>query len=156
MAGAFLAGAAFLLPETTALNSAPARNLGVFVALICTVAPVRGLRPRRALRACASKMPKPLSATRSPLATAFFVSSMKDSTMSVTSRLVWPSFAATESIRSALFTGKTFQENRRVRNRRMSTSKNYCELTDNAIRHTVILVTPKIIWCRKAFNRWSE
>ena len=114
LAGAFFAGAAFLAgadlltiflaPETTALNSVPGRNLGSLVALIFTVSPVRGLRPRRALRAWLSNTPKPLTATFSPRTTAFLVSSMNASTMSVTSRLLWPSRPATASISSALFT----------------------------------------------------
>ena len=118
---AFLAGAAFFAaagpagalatsffaPDTTALNSAPGRNFGSLVALIFTVSPVRGFRPRRAFRACCSKTPKPLIATFSPLITAFFVSSMKASTISVTSRLLCPRRSATTSMSSALFTRKT-------------------------------------------------
>ena len=94
----------FLAPETTPLNSAPGRNFGSLVALIFTASPVRGLRPIRALRAVDSNTPKPATATLLPFATAFFVSSRKASTMSVTSFLLWPRRSATLSIRSALFT----------------------------------------------------
>ena len=104
----FAAGStSFLAPETTPLNSAPGRNFGSFVALIFTASPVRGLRPIRALRAVDSNTPKPATATLSPFATAFFVSSRNASTMSVTSFLLWPRRSATLSIKSALFTSGT-------------------------------------------------
>ena len=104
---AALGSTSFLAPDTTPLNSAPGRNFGSLVALIFTVSPVRGLRPRRALRAEDSNTPKPLTATLLPLATAFLVSWRNASTMSLTSFLLWPSLADTLSIRSALFTSCT-------------------------------------------------
>ena len=101
---AFLAGAAFFLPETIALNSAPARNFGTEVALIFTVAPVCGLRPVRAGRSFFSKLPKPVMDTLSPEATALTISSKTASTASEAAFLLPSRRAATASISSALFT----------------------------------------------------
>jgi len=60
----------FFAPETTALNSAPALNLGTAVFLARLRSPVRGLRTMREGRTTFSKAPKPVMATFSPLATS--------------------------------------------------------------------------------------
>ncbi len=91
LAGAFLPGAAFFTAATAfcagtfanffaplviALNSAPARKAGTEVFFTCTAAPVAGLRALRAARSRFSKIPKPVSLTWSPLATAAYTVSI--------------------------------------------------------------------------------
>src|ERR1700759_241663 len=46
---------------TASFNALPGRNFGTLAALILMVAPVRGLRPARAARLPAEKVPKPTS-----------------------------------------------------------------------------------------------
>jgi hypothetical protein len=69
----------FFAPETTALRSAPALNLGIAVFLALMRSPVRGLRTQRASRTRFSKEPKPVMATFSPLATSRVIVSSTDS-----------------------------------------------------------------------------
>src|SRR5690242_12280871 len=57
-------------PLTSALKSAPARNLGTEDFGTSMVAPVAGLRAVRAGRSLFSNTPNPVMATLSPLATA--------------------------------------------------------------------------------------
>ena len=66
---ALLRGRGLLSPFTTALKSAPARNLGTDDFGTLMVAPVAGLRAVRAGRTAFSKTPNPVIATLSPLAT---------------------------------------------------------------------------------------
>jgi hypothetical protein len=66
-------------PETTALRSAPALNLGIAVFLAFIRSPVRGLRTQRASRTRFSKEPKPVIATFSPRATSRVMVSITDS-----------------------------------------------------------------------------
>src|SRR3984957_11427752 len=67
--GYFFFAVSFLSPLTTALKSAPARNLGTDDRGTLMVAPVAGLRAVRAGRMAFSKTPNPVIATLSPLAT---------------------------------------------------------------------------------------
>ncbi|MDX6325580.1 MAG: hypothetical protein QOK15_1934 [Nocardioidaceae bacterium] len=69
----------FLAPETTALSSAPAVNLGIAVFLALMRSPVRGLRTQRASRTRFSNDPKPVIATFSPRATSRVIVSSTDS-----------------------------------------------------------------------------
>ena len=69
----------FFAPETTALSSAPALNLGTAVFLALIRSPVRGLRTQRASRTFFSNDPKPVIATFSPLATSRVMVSSTDS-----------------------------------------------------------------------------
>jgi hypothetical protein len=92
-AAAFLAGAdaflatsdafgsfgSFFWPDTTALRSAPAVNLGIAVFFAFTRSPVRGLRTHRASRMRFSNEPKPVIATFSPRATSRVMVSSTDS-----------------------------------------------------------------------------
>jgi hypothetical protein len=92
-AAAFLAGAdaflatseafgsfgSFFLPDTTALRSAPAVNLGIAVFFAFTRSPVRGLRTHRASRMRFSNEPKPVIATFSPRATSRVMTSSTES-----------------------------------------------------------------------------
>jgi hypothetical protein len=92
-AAAFLAGAdaflatseafgsfgSFFWPDTTALRSAPAVNLGIAVFLAFTRSPVRGLRTHRASRMRFSNEPKPVIATFSPRATSRVMTSSTES-----------------------------------------------------------------------------
>jgi len=49
---------------TASLSAFAARNFGTRIALICTASPVRGLRPTRAGRTFAEKIPSPAIETR--------------------------------------------------------------------------------------------
>jgi hypothetical protein len=69
----------FLLPETNALSSAPAVNLGTAVFLALIRSPVRGLRTHRASRTRFSNDPKPVIPTFSPRATSRVIVSRTDS-----------------------------------------------------------------------------
>jgi len=69
----------FFAPDTTALRSAPALNLGMAVFLALMRSPVLGLRTHRASRTRFSNEPKPVMATFSPLATSRVMVSMTDS-----------------------------------------------------------------------------
>ena len=69
----------FFAPETTALRSAPAVNLGIAVFFAFTRSPVRGLRTQRASRTRFSNEPKPVMATFSPRATSRVITSSTDS-----------------------------------------------------------------------------
>ena len=62
--------ASFFWPETMSLKLVPARNFGMRVFLILTVSPVLGLRPVRAARFARSNVPKPVMPTLPPLATS--------------------------------------------------------------------------------------
>ena len=96
-AGAFFAEACAFFAEawaffsaargfsTNALNSAPALNFGTGLAFTLMVRPSKGLFIVRALRWNCSKMPKPLIATFSPLATSALMVSMTASTASAAS-----------------------------------------------------------------------
>src|SRR5690349_17070799 len=89
-------------PLTSALKSAPARNLGTEELGTWMVAPVAGLRAVRAGRSLFSKTPKPVMATLSPLATADWMVSSTAFTASVADFLS-PSRPEIASIRSRLF-----------------------------------------------------
>jgi D-alanine-D-alanine ligase len=89
-------------PLTSALKSAPARNLGTEELGTWMVAPVAGLRPVRAGRSLFSKTPNPVMATLSPLATADWMVSSTAFTASVADFLS-PSRSEIASIRSRLF-----------------------------------------------------
>src|SRR6267154_559400 len=78
----FLAGT-FFSPLTTALKSAPARNLGTDDLGTRMVAPVAGLRAVRAGRTAFSNTPNPVIATLSPLATVTWIVSRSAFTASV-------------------------------------------------------------------------
>jgi hypothetical protein len=69
----------FLAPDTTALSSAPAVNLGTAVFFALILSPVRGLRTQRASRTRFSNDPKPVIATFSPRATSRVMVSRTDS-----------------------------------------------------------------------------
>jgi hypothetical protein len=77
----FAAGSlgSFFCPETTALSSAPAENLGIAVFFALTLSPVRGLRTHRASRIRFSNEPNPVIATFSPRATSRVMTSSTDS-----------------------------------------------------------------------------
>src|ERR1700745_616599 len=87
---------------TSALKSAPARNLGTEELGTWMVAPVAGLRAVRAGRSLFSKTPNPVRATLSPLATADWMVSSTAFTASVADFLS-PSRPEIASIRSRLF-----------------------------------------------------
>ena len=89
-------------PLTSALKSAPARNLGTEELGTWIVAPVAGLRAVRAGRSLFSKTPNPVMATLSPLATADWMVSSTAFTASVADFLS-PSRPEIASIRSRLF-----------------------------------------------------
>src|SRR6185437_7691463 len=89
-------------PLTSALKSAPARNLGTDELGTWMVAPVAGLRAVRAGRSLFSKTPNPVMATLSPLATADWMVSSTAFTASVADFLS-PSRPEIASIRSRLF-----------------------------------------------------
>src|SRR6201984_2400069 len=89
-------------PLTSALKSAPARNLGTEELGAWMVAPVAGLRAVRAGRSLFSKTPNPVRATLSPLATADWMVSSTAFTASVADFLS-PSRPEIASIRSRLF-----------------------------------------------------
>ena len=89
-------------PLTSALKSAPARNLGTEELGTWMVAPVAGLRAVRAGRSLFSKTPNPVMATLSPLATADWMASSTAFTASVADFLS-PSRPEIASIRSRLF-----------------------------------------------------
>jgi len=69
LADAALSLGSFLAPETTFLNSAPARNFGTALFFARTRWPVAGLRTIRDGRMVFSNAPNPVMATFSPLAT---------------------------------------------------------------------------------------
>ena len=89
-------------PLTSALKSAPARNLGTEDFGTWMLAPVAGLRAVRAGRSLLSKTPNPVMATLSPLATADWMVSSTALTASVADFLS-PSRTEIASIRSRLF-----------------------------------------------------
>jgi hypothetical protein len=97
------AEAIFLVPAMTSLKPWPGRNAGTEVFLTFTASPVRGLRAVRALRTRFSKTPKPVIATRSPLATARWISSTTLSSAAVAT-LRSPRRVTSVSMSSALFT----------------------------------------------------
>ena len=94
----------FLVPLTTSLKLAPGLNFGTEVFFSLTEAPVAGLRPVRAGLSRFSKEPKPVSTTRSPLATVRVTVSSKASTAVVTVLLSTATRSATASMSSDLFT----------------------------------------------------
>ena len=98
--GAF---ASFLVPVTTSLKPCPALNAGVNDFFTLTVSPVRGLRAVRAFRMRFSKVPKPVMPTRSPRATARWISSRTPSRAAVAARRS-PRRCTRASISSVLFT----------------------------------------------------
>src|SRR5947199_8784326 len=91
----------FLL--TAFLSSAPGVNFATLRAAILIVAPVCGLRPLRAFLWDTEKVPKPISATRSPF---FRAAVMLSTVVSIADAawvlLIWQP-AAIRSTRSALF-----------------------------------------------------
>ena len=89
-------------PLTSALKSAPGRNLGTEDSGTSMVAPVAGLRAVRAGRSLFSKTPNPVMATLSPLATADWMVSSTAFRASVADFLS-PSRSEIASIRSRLF-----------------------------------------------------
>ena len=89
-------------PLTSALKSAPARNLGTEELGTWMVAPVAGLRAVRAGRSLFSKTPNPVMATLSPLATADWIASRTAFTASVADFLS-PNRPEIASISSRLF-----------------------------------------------------
>src|SRR5690242_19535933 len=78
-----LAAGIFFSPLTTALKSAPARNLGTDDLGTLMVAPVAWLRAVRAGRTAFSNTPNPVIATLSPLATVTWIVSRSALTASV-------------------------------------------------------------------------
>jgi hypothetical protein len=95
----------FLSPDTTALNSAPGRNLGTADFLTRTRSPVRGLRTFLAGRTIFSKAPKPVMATFSPRATSRAMVSTTASSASDATFLLSANCAASVSMNWDLFTG---------------------------------------------------
>src|SRR5882724_11928220 len=92
------------LPLLTAFfNSAPAVNLATLRAAILMVAPVCGLRPLRAFLAETENVPKPISATRSPLRKDDVMLSTVVSMAVAACVLLMSQPAAILSMRSALF-----------------------------------------------------
>src|SRR5438034_8153725 len=93
----------YLLRLTAFLSSAPAVNFATLRAAILIVAPVCGLRPLRAFLCDTEKVPKPISATRSPF---FRAAVMLSTVVSIADPawvlLIWHP-AAIRSMRSALF-----------------------------------------------------
>src|SRR5208282_1583680 len=89
-------------PLTSALKSAPGRNLGTEDFGTSMVAPVAGLRAVRAGRSLFSKTPNPVMATLSPLATADWMVSSTAFKASVADFLS-PNRPEIASIRSRLF-----------------------------------------------------
>jgi len=103
LAAGFAAGfSSALLPLTSALKSAPGRNLGTEDAATWISAPVAGFRAVRAGRSLFSKTPKPVMATLSPPATADWMASRTAFSASVAVFLS-PSRPEIASIRSRLF-----------------------------------------------------
>ncbi len=98
--GAFLTDGpsfgSFLLPLTRSLKPWPGRNRGTEVFLTLTFSPVCGLRAKRAERSTFSKVPKPVTDTRSPATTARTMVSSTASTASAAA-LRPPSCSATAS-----------------------------------------------------------
>src|SRR5215472_8051459 len=91
----------FLL--TAFFNSAPAENFATLRAAILIVAPVCGLRPLRAFLCETEKVPKPISATRSPFLRAEVMLSTVVSIAPAACVLLMWQLAAILSMRSALF-----------------------------------------------------
>src|SRR5579863_7492308 len=91
----------FLL--TAFFSSAPGVNFATLRAAILMVAPVCGLRPLRAFLADTEKVPKPISATRSPLRRAEVILSTAVSIAVVACALLISHAPAILSTRSALF-----------------------------------------------------
>src|SRR5215472_12385735 len=91
-----------LSPLTSALKSAPARNLGTEDFGTWMVAPVAGLRAVRAGRSLFSNTPNPVIATLSPLATADWMVSRTAFSASAADFLS-PRRPESASIRSRLF-----------------------------------------------------
>jgi hypothetical protein len=81
----------------------PAENFGTVVAAIESFSPVFGFLPSRAARADALKVPKPISETDSPLATALTIAPVTASSALAASTLVSPASSAIASISSDLF-----------------------------------------------------
>ncbi len=98
-------GLSSCVPATSALNCAPGRNDGTWVASTRTVSPVRGLRATRGARSRFSNTPKPVIVTLSPRWTARTTASTKPSTTAVVVRRSVPSFSVRLSMSSALFIG---------------------------------------------------
>src|SRR5438552_14176129 len=91
----------FLL--TAFFSSAPGVNLATFRAAILIVAPVCGLRPLRAFLWETEKVPKPISATRSPFLRAeVMLSTVVSIAAAAVALLMWQ-LAEIRSMRSALF-----------------------------------------------------
>src|SRR2546430_198436 len=88
---------------TAFFRSAPAENFATFRAAILMVAPVCGLRPLRAFLCDTEKVPKPISATRSPFFKADVMLSTVVSIAVAACTLLMPLPDAIRSIRSALF-----------------------------------------------------
>src|SRR6185312_15094359 len=91
-------------PRFTAFfSSAPAVNFATRRAAILMVAPVCGFRPLRAFLCEMEKVPKPISATRSPFFNAPVMLSMAVSMALPACTLLMPAPDAIRSIKSALF-----------------------------------------------------
>ncbi len=86
----------FLLPLTRSLKPWPGRKRGTEVFLTLTRSPVCGLRAKRAERSTFSKVPNPVTETRSPATTARTMVSSTASTASAAA-LRPPSCSATAS-----------------------------------------------------------
>src|SRR5947207_5321481 len=93
----------YLLRLTAFLSSAPAENFATLRAAILIVAPVCGLRPLRAFLCETEKVPKPMSATRSPFLSAEVMLSTVVSMAPAAWVLLICQLAAILSMRSALF-----------------------------------------------------
>src|SRR6266699_757958 len=93
----------YLLRLTAFFSSAPAENFATLRAAILIVAPVCGLRPLRAFLCETEKVPKPISATRSPFFSAeVMLSTVVSMAPAACVLLMWQP-AAILSMRSALF-----------------------------------------------------
>lgn len=92
---------ALLFPLTASLSERPATNAVTLRAGIFIFAPERGLRPSRARRARTTKLPKGVSATRSPFCNAPVISLNINSMICDAARFEIWACEATESTRSA-------------------------------------------------------
>jgi hypothetical protein len=78
-----------VLPESASVNPLPLRNAGLLEAAILISLPVRGLRPVRASRCFASKLPNPVICTLSPPRRASAIRPLSTEKSASTTREAW-------------------------------------------------------------------
>ena len=122
---------------TSSLNALPALKTGNTAASISTVLPVRGLRPSRASRFLLSKVPKPMSWTFWPSATAALMAVSALSSAARACFWVMPASAATFLMSYCLF---------------ITTSSFLLVLIVCIVSISVFVVNINILWSLKCRN----